>query len=105
MENALCLNKAYQSMLVELSQQLDILRIINQQKQKEVQEEIEMLVHKKPEKQKKRKITFSFFGKYTYINPCRHLELKSYLYDVSLKVCLTLRMLTTIVHQRMRTLR
>ena len=50
LENALCLNKAYQSMLVELSQQLDILRIINQQKQKEVQEEIEMLVHKKPEK-------------------------------------------------------
>ncbi len=65
LENALCLNKAYQSMLVELSQQLDVLRIVNQRKQKALQEEIEMLTveaNKKPEKHKKRKVTFSFFG-------------------------------------------
>lgn len=65
LDNALCLNKAYQSMLMELSQQLDVLRIVNRQKQKDVLEEIEALTaqtNKKTEKTKRTKINISFFG-------------------------------------------
>lgn len=65
LENALCLNQAYQSTLLELSQQLDVLRLVNQQKQKSLAEEIEALTalaNEKQEKQKKKKISFSFFG-------------------------------------------
>lgn len=57
LENALCLNQAYQSTLLELSQQLDVLRLVNQQKQKSLAEEIELLTalaNKKPENKKRR---------------------------------------------------
>lgn len=65
-ENALCLNRAYQSMLFELSQQLEVLRNVNEHKQKILLTEIEILkakFTKKPEKKTKKKpITFSYFG-------------------------------------------
>lgn len=64
-ENALCLNRAYQAMLFELSQQLDVLRNFNEHKQKILLIEIEILKvksTKKPGKKKKKPITFSYFG-------------------------------------------
>lgn len=65
LENALCLNKAYQAMLIDLSQQLEVLLIINQQKLKTVREEIDILVNqtnKKADKPRRKKLVFSFFG-------------------------------------------
>lgn len=66
LENALNLNRAYQSMLVDLVQQLKVLQAVNQERQKAVQDEIDSLVSSSRTKQdrtKKKKITsFSFFG-------------------------------------------
>ena len=64
LENALHLNRAYQSMLMELIQQLDILKQVNEDRHKVVLGEMKAVQakKKKPEKQKKKKVSFSFFG-------------------------------------------
>lgn len=65
LENAICLNMAYQSMLKDLAQQLEVLRNVNLHKQKNLRAEIEILKakpNKKSDKQKKKIIPFSFFG-------------------------------------------
>lgn len=64
-ENAICLNKAYHAMLVDLAQQLEVLRNVNLHKQKILHAEIEILKakpNKKSDKQKKKPISFTFFG-------------------------------------------
>ena len=66
LENAILLNKAYRSMLMDLAQQIDVLRYVNLHKQKILRAEIEILKAKektkKTDKQKKKLIPFSFFG-------------------------------------------
>lgn len=67
LENALVLNKAYQTVLLELLQKLEVLKVVNQNRQKTIAAEIEELenaivLYKKSSHERKKKIPFTFFG-------------------------------------------
>jgi hypothetical protein len=64
-ENAIRLNIAYQSMLKDLVQQLEVLRVVNIKNQKKLHAEIEVLKaseNKISDKPKTKAIPFAFFG-------------------------------------------
>lgn len=67
LENALVLNKAYQTMLIEVMQQLEVVLSVNKGRQRTVQSEIDLLTSqsneaKKQDKPRRRKVSFPFFG-------------------------------------------
>jgi hypothetical protein len=65
LENAIRLNIAYQSILKDLVQQLEVLRVVNLKNQKKLVAEIEVLKASENEisdKPKSKAIPFSFFG-------------------------------------------